>query len=162
MPNEPTELTFADNSLAIACTRGREAIVSRFRELLHREQLTDQQWRVLRILYDHAPMIAAELSDLSCIHKVSLSRIVAGLEQSDLIERTPSASDRRATVLCLTSAGTELMDRLTPIASGIYDGIVADFGIDRYQELLLLLRELAAINDTDPANAAKASQHHSP
>lgn len=147
MSIEHDELSYAERSLAIACTRGREAIVARFRDLLNQEDLTEQQWRVLRILYDRSPAIGAEVSELTCIHKASLSRIINSLEQSGVVKRSPSTDDRRAALIVLTADGTALMDRLIPIASDIYDGIVSDLGIDRYRQLLSLLEELAHIND---------------
>ena len=146
---DPHDLDYAERSLAIACTRGREAIVTRFRGLLHQENLTEQQWRVLRILNDHGAMIIAELTKLSCIHKASMSRIIASLEQAGLIEKRASETDARARRLGLSKSGAAMMKRLMPIADEIYDGIIADFGAVKYKQLLSLLRDLSRINSCD-------------
>lgn len=146
-PRAPADMSYAERSLAIACTRGREAIVIRFRDLLKKEGLTEQQWRVMRILNDHGPMIIAELTKLSCIHKASMSRIVASLESSGLLEKGQSADDARASVMALSKAGNSMMQRMVPIASRIYDGIIADLGVEKYRQLLTLLQDLAAINE---------------
>lgn len=126
---EPRDLAYAERSLAIACTRGREAIVTRFRDLLRQENLTEQQWRVLRILNDHGAMIIADLAKLSCIHKASLSRIIVSLERDGLVAKRASDTDARARYLGLSRSGSAMMQRLMPIADEIYDGIIADLGI---------------------------------
>lgn len=143
---KPQDLGYAERSLAIACTRGREAIVSRFRDLLHQEGLTEQQWRVLRILNDHGPLIIAELAKLSCIHKASMSRIIVGLSKIGVVEKNRCTTDARASVLGLTKSGTKMMERCMPVASTIYDEIIEDLGVERYRQLLSLLRDLASIN----------------
>lgn len=140
-------MAYAERSLAIACTRGREAIVIRFRTLLHAEKLTEQQWRILRILTDQGPMIGSDLTKLSCIHKASMTRIMSSLENIGYIQRTPSTSDKRASTVSLTESGTVLMERLIPIANEIYKGIVNDIGPLKYKRLLSLLQDLADINE---------------
>ena len=144
---EDLNMAYAERSLAIACTRGREAIVIRFKELLHAEKLTEQQWRILRILIDQGPMIGSDLTKLSCIHKASMTRIMSSLEKMGYVQRTPSGDDRRASTVSLSESGTELMERLMPVANEIYKGIVNDIGLVKYRRLLSLLQDLAEINE---------------
>lgn len=137
---------YTERSLAIACTRGREAIVKRFQALLASEGFTEQQWRVLRVLYDFEPVPLADLCRLCCIHKVSMTRIVRALMERDLVERAKQDNDRRAYDVSLTPAGRALLSRMTPIANRIYQGIAADLGQEKTRELLRLLKDLAEIN----------------
>lgn len=143
-------LMYVDRSLAVACTRGREAVVSRFRELLHREGFSEQQWRVLRILTDEGEKTSAEISALACIHKVSISRIVTSLEGRGLVSRRASETDARASYVSLTNEGRALMEPLVEEATEIHLKIGYEFGIERYEQLLLLLRQLAKINEDKP------------
>ena len=137
---------YTERSLAIACTRGREAIVRRFQKLLAAEGLTEQQWRTLRVLYDFEPVPLTELCGLCCIHKVSMTRILRALMERGLVRRERQSGDKRAYDVSLTDAGRTLLDRLTPIAHDIYRGISLDFGEKKTQMLLTLLRELSEIN----------------
>lgn len=130
-------------SLAIACTRGREAIVVRFKTMLAREKLTEPQWRVLRVLSDEGAMIGKELSERTCIHKASLSRIIPSMEASGWVERVQSDADARAQVVQLSHAGAKAMQRLLPEADEIYAGVITDLGEAKYKMLLDLLDELA-------------------
>jgi len=119
--------------------------VSRFRTILRDEELTEQQWRVLRVLHSESPLIASELCALTCIHKVSLTRIMRTLEERALLTRSIRRADRRAADVALTAKGRRLMNRLTPAADRIYEEIIEDFGAEKYQRLTKLLSEFAAL-----------------
>ncbi|MCA0921449.1 MarR family transcriptional regulator [Pseudooceanicola nanhaiensis] len=138
-----------DQSIAIACTRGREAVVRRFTFLLAQENFTEQQWRVMRILFDFEPIAMTLLCHRTCIHKVSMTRIVKTLEAKDLVERRFQEGNSKAFEIMLTDLGRQKMSRMTPIAEEIYDGIAADFGKEETAQLLALLDKLSRINDTD-------------
>lgn len=138
--------TYTDRSIAIACIRGREAVVSRFHDLLNKNNFTEQQWRVLRVLYDFEPIPSADLCRYCCIHKVSMARILKNLQERRLAVRTNSVVDQRAYIVSLTEEGRTLMSNMTPIATEIYKSITRDFGEEKAYLLLELLKELAAIN----------------
>lgn len=140
-------MLYSKRSMAIACTRGREAIVSRFRDLLQDADLTEQQWRVMRILFDQEPISGVDLSRLSCIHKASMTRIYASLERRKFIQRIQGLGDSRSNIVKLTKYGRDTMNTLMPKAQKIYLGIIEDFGLERYQLLLELLAELSEINN---------------
>ncbi|MCK9913274.1 MarR family transcriptional regulator [Microbacteriaceae bacterium K1510] len=139
-------MPYTDRSLAIACTRGREAIVARFQKLLAEHCFTEQQWRVLRVLYDFEPIASAELCRRSCIHKVSMARILKALAARGLARRERSKIDLRGYQVSLTDKGRRLLHKLTPTATDIYAGITADFGPEKTRLLLELLTDLAKIN----------------
>ena len=143
------DLQYVDRSLAVACTRGREAVVSRFRPLLKEAEISEQQWRVLRILLDQGQKNSSELCDLACIHKVSISRIVNSLERRNFVERFADPGDARASFVDLTAEGKAIMLPLVRRATEIHEQIASDFGIDRYEQLLSLLQKLARINDDE-------------
>lgn len=150
MENDSTRIELKDQSLlrrplAIACTRGREAIVVRFKDMLARERLTEQQWRVLRVLADEGAMIGTELSERTCIHKASLSRIIPSMEAAGWLTRTQSDADARAQIVQLSRSGAEAMDRLLPEADEIYAGVIAELGEAKYAMLLELMDDLARL-----------------
>ena len=75
-----------------------------------------------------------------------MSRIMVNLEKAGRLEKRPCDNDARASILALTESGTSMMKRLMPVASKIYDGIIADLGVERYRQLLSVLRNLAKTN----------------
>ena len=61
--HEAQMLQKTQRSLPIALLRARETLMSRFRPLLAAHNVTEQQWRVLRVLYEAGPLNATQISD---------------------------------------------------------------------------------------------------
>ena len=70
------------------------------------------QLRVLGILRDRQLRITA-IADYLGLEKSTLSGLIDRAEKRALVERTPSATDRRAVEVRLTATGRELGERLT-------------------------------------------------
>lgn len=139
------EPPYSERSLAIACTRGRQAVVSHFQKLLADAKLTEQQWRTLRIIYDYGPIGVADVCRYSCIHKVSMGRIIKALMERGIVDRTRNPNDQRAYDVMLTTQGKAMLDQMTPEASRISRQIAERFGEEKSALLLSLLRELAEL-----------------
>ena len=89
-----TQMRDLDKSLAIALLRAREATMSHFRPRLARHELTEQQWRVIRVLADSgkAALDATEIATRSVILTPSLTRILRTLEDRGVIVRSTHRS----------------------------------------------------------------------
>ncbi len=149
-PNDEREvlrLGFANASIPIATTRAAEAVKIRFRHILHREDLTEQQWRCLRLLFDLGPLSQTELANLSCIHKVSMSRIIPALEAKGWTVRHADPGDKRASIVELSQSGRAKLEPIVAEAEVIAAKIVKDYGQTKYYALLSLLDDLSKIND---------------
>lgn len=136
---------YSERSLAIACTRGRQAVVSHFHELLVEANLTEQQWRVLRVVSDYEPVALTEVCEYCCIHKVSMTRIIRTLIERGFITRKRNIEDRRAYDIALTPVGRAFLEDYTPRANIISRQIVERFGVGKSAQLITLLKELAAL-----------------
>jgi DNA-binding MarR family transcriptional regulator len=67
------------------------------------------QIATLATLDRHGPLTPRELADHEKVQPPSMTRILAGLEERALIERTPHASDGRQHLVSLTKAALELI-----------------------------------------------------
>ena len=69
-----------EGSLPLALLRTREAVMARFRPHVARHGVTEQQWRVIRVLAaaDEA-LEAGTIAERACIMPPSLSRILKTL-----------------------------------------------------------------------------------
>jgi DNA-binding MarR family transcriptional regulator len=67
------------------------------------------QIATLGTLDRHGPLTPRELADHEKVQPPSMTRILAGLEERQLIERTPHASDGRQHLVSLTKAATNLL-----------------------------------------------------
>ena len=72
-------------ALPIALLRAREAVMARFRPILQARDVTEQQWRVIRVLGEESPLDASEVADRACVLAPSLTRIIKALEERALI-----------------------------------------------------------------------------
>lgn len=138
-------------SLPIALLRAREAVMMRFRPVLAAYDITEQQWRVIRVLAEHSPLDASELAERACVLSPSLTRIIRALEERGLIARDRDSEDARRVLLTLAPAGIGLIRKVTPGSRAVYAEIEARYGQERMDQLLELLAELAALKPEDTA-----------
>jgi homoprotocatechuate degradation regulator HpaR len=136
---------YAEHSLALACLRAREAVVSNFSPILQELNVTEQQWRVMRITYEYQELPFAELCHLSCIHKVSMARIVSALSDLGWMKKEKSPSDMRAYNVALTAKGRDIATRAADATQEIYNDIFERYGRNKAELLLELLKDLEKI-----------------
>jgi homoprotocatechuate degradation regulator HpaR len=135
-----------ERSLPLALLRARENLMRRFRPLLAEHDLTEQQWRVLRVLDDSAsPLSVGEISAQAVLLGPSLSRILAALERRGLLRRRHDSHDNRRSEIELTSAGHRLVARIAPTSEAAYRHLEADFGEEDLRLLEAALERLAHV-----------------
>jgi len=128
--------------LPIALLRARERVMGPIRAMLSDVGITEQQWRVLRVLHEAGPQEPTRIADRACLLLPSLTRILHKLSEKGLIERTPDRLDRRKQVISITGHGAALIADNLATSIEIMDRIKAEMGEDRYEALLDLLNVL--------------------
>ena len=103
-------------SLPMALTRARDAVMRYIRPPLREHELTEQQWRVLRMLARKGPLEPTALAHLSFLLAPSLSRILRDLVERRLIERRPLKTDLRRSVISIAPAGLRLLRTVAPLS----------------------------------------------
>lgn len=136
------DLPHSRRSLPFALLRARENVMAPIREMLAASGITEQQWRVLRVLSDNGPMDASRLSDRASLLLPSLTRIAQNMEANGLITRTTDTQDRRRLVLAITPAGQKVLDDNRAQAARIAQRFEDVLGRDRLDELLDMLARL--------------------
>jgi homoprotocatechuate degradation regulator HpaR len=129
-------------TLPMALLRAREVVMARFRPMLARRDVTEQQWRVLRVLNEAGPLEATELAERANVLAPSLTRMLKTLEQRDFITRHRVDGDGRRAALAIAPAGLALIEELAPERHAIYQDIERRYGKERLTRLLDLLEEL--------------------
>jgi len=129
-------------SLPMALLRAREAVMERFRPSLRDNEVTDQQWRVLRAHYDHGAMDLGDLAEICCLLKPSLSRIIRDLEARNLLLRKIDKSDQRRSVVSIRSDGKTLIEKVGPHSEQRYREIAEQFGAKDLEDLYGKLENL--------------------
>lgn len=124
-------------------------MVGRFRRIFRTADLTDTQWRTLRVLDDHGKLSFSKLSTDAVIPKPSLSRILVNLEGRGFVSRSEQVHDLRQVDLSLTDAGKAIVESLSPLIEAEYVHISNEVGTERIDaiasELHYLIESLSSV-----------------
>lgn len=137
------KLRATSRALPIALLRARETVMGQIRPMLADAGVTEQQWRVLRVLVEDGPMDPTDIADKSCLLLPSLTRILKYLEENGLVTRARHQTDGRRFVVEITAKGQGLIAENAKISNRIYSEIETAFGAEKMDDLLDLLDELA-------------------
>lgn len=132
------------DSLTIALLQAREAAMSYFRPIVKRHNLTEQQWRIVRILAESPSMDFHDLAYRACILRPSLTGILTRMERDGLVLRLKPINDQRKLYISLTKEGQALYNRAQTQIEEAYRQIEAQFTAEKMQQLTHLLEEFIA------------------
>tara|TARA_B110000208_G_scaffold70455_1_gene90820 strand:- start:288 stop:728 length:441 start_codon:yes stop_codon:yes gene_type:complete len=142
MTKPSSQLPSTNRSLPIALMRSREKVMAPIREMLKASGITEQQWRVLRILSEFGPQDLTEIAAKASLLMPSLSRIIRKLGEDELIIRAKDLDDRRRQTVVIAPAGKQIIDNNLAQATKIVVEFQHRLGTDRFELLLDLLAEL--------------------
>ena len=131
-----------EEALPIALLRTREAVMAKFRPHLAEHGMTEQQWRVIRVVQQRPGIDATALSEACCILMPSLSRMLKNLESDGLLIRNKVEGDMRRQVITLTQQGSDLFAKMAPKSEEIYAEIEAQIGKSEMGQLIEQLQSL--------------------
>lgn len=144
-------------SLAGTLLAAREAVMAPIRPLLREAGVTDQQWRVLRVLADGGPLDAGGIAERALLYSPSVTRIVRELTERGLLSRNTSDSDRRRSVIEITSAGRELVRRTAERTARLLVAYGDTFGRERLDRFVAEAAALAeALSRFAPSDAGES------
>ena len=129
-------------SLPIALIRSREKVMGPIRDMLKASRITEQQWRVLRVLSETGPQDLTQISDKASLLLPSLSRIIRKLLDGGLVVSSINSRDRRRQTVVITPEGQKIIDDNLPQATKIAEELQHHLGTERYEQLLDLLAAL--------------------
>ena len=141
--HEIAECALAWQTLRMAHDRVAQRLGS---ELASACGLAINEFDVLLFLRSHPQeqVRIGALLDAVPLSQPALSRLVARLEARGLLARTDAESDGRAVVVCLTEAGTALIDRALLIhARVVHETLTSKFSQAERTALLRTLNQIA-------------------
>jgi homoprotocatechuate degradation regulator HpaR len=130
-------------SLPMMLYRTLDAVMPRFRKIFNDFGLTEQQWRVLRVLWETDDVTIKDLADFTLIAAPSLVGIVDRLERDGLVMRQRSTTDRRKVNVLVTTAGAELEDRIMPRVASAYVELKQSVDAETWSQVLVGLQRIA-------------------
>ncbi len=122
-----------------------DAVMPRFRAIFKEFGLTEQQWRVLRVLWERRTISFGELAGLTHISPPSLVGVVDRLRLMGLLDKQRCQNDRRVVNVQITAAGQALEQQVMPRVDQAYRDLQASVDPATWSVLLQGLQELAAV-----------------
>lgn len=142
MTTHKENLPSTTRSLPIALIRAREKVMVPIRGMLSQSGITEQQWRILRVLEEFGPLDATKLSEAACLLVPSQTRIVQTLVAKGYVTRTPDTVDRRRQTVAITKSGRRIIDDNLDQARDIAKHFETVLGKKKLKTLLDLLADL--------------------
>lgn len=154
-PPQVAHLRDLSRSLPMALMRARESVMQYFRPHHRKHGITEQQWRVLRVLHREGEIEIADLAHQTVLLAPSLSRILRDLVATGMVIRRPVEHDLRRSLVSLGPAGIAVLAKVAPLSEASFATIVDRFGKQRLNELFHLLNDLEQALDTEEDAAAR-------
>ena len=132
-------------SLPMMLYRALDAVMPRFRRIFNEFGLTEQQWRVLRVLWETEEIAFRELSDITLIPAPSLVGVIDRLSNQGLVDRRRSKEDRRNVFVFATADGRHLHEQVRPKVDKAYADLRGSIDKHDWNELISSLERIAAI-----------------
>jgi len=150
------DLPLVHRNLPLLLLQARERVINRFRPLLNAQHITEQQWRIVRLLLESGPLEPRQIGEACSISSPSLAGVLARMENLDLIARQRFDTDQRRVRVSLTDRSRALAERIAPQIEAAYAAIEARIGTEFTQRMYATLdRLIAALDDEAAATGAR-------
>lgn len=145
MPPAPPASPFTHRNLPRLLLEAREAVMAHTRPSLRERGLSDQQWRVLRVLGEHGTVETGRIAREAFILGPSLTGVLARMERDGLVQRAQDEQDARRTVVRATARGKRLVKRLSAAVEAHYGWLESALGKRKLAQLYALLDQVIAL-----------------
>src|SRR5574343_852716 len=144
---------FVHRNLPRLLLQAREAVMAHTRPSLREHGLSDQQWRVLRVLGEHAHDPAGietgRVAREAYLLGPSLTGVLSRMERDGLIARERCPQDARRTVVRATALGLDKVQALSRTIEAHYSWMEQQLGKAKLCQLYALLDEVIAMEDPE-------------
>jgi homoprotocatechuate degradation regulator HpaR len=137
---------FVHRNLPRLLLQAREAVMTHTRPSLREHGLSDQQWRVLRVLGEHANskdgaegVETGRVAREAFLLGPSLTGVLTRMERDGLIERSRCPQDARRTVVRATALGLSKVAKLSEAIEAHYAWMESELGKQKLAQLYQLL-----------------------
>ncbi len=139
---------FTHRNLPGLLLQARESLMAQRRPHLREQGLSDQQWRVLRVLDAHSGdgLETGRIAREAQLLGPSLSGVLARMERDGLVVRQRDPADARRSVVLPTPQGRALVQALSAPIEAHYGHLETHLGQDKLAQLYDLLDELIALH----------------
>lgn len=125
--------------------------MSRFRPVLNRHGVTEQQWRILRVLLDEDGLEPRQLCERCLISSPSIAGVLMRMEEAGLIQRERMEHDQRRVKVTVTATTKKLGKSIGTMIEREYLALEKRVGVKQLQQVYDTLDTL--LQHLDPPTA---------
>ena len=152
---------FIHRNLPRLLLQARESVMGHTRPSLRAQGVSDQQWRVLRVLGEHAHDSGVETGRVAkeaFLLGPSLTGVLTRMERDGLIERQRCPQDARRTVVRATEVGLAKVQALSHSIEAHYAWMEGQLGKTALQDLYALLDQVIALEGDGPVAPTESTR----
>ncbi|MGP3928731.1 MarR family winged helix-turn-helix transcriptional regulator [Nonomuraea sp. KM88] len=135
------------SSLAYLLSRAERSVNRGLAAALAGEDVTVEQWRIMRALADGRGDSMGELAAAVLMPHPTLTKAIDRLIERALVYRGPSKGDRRRVAVFVSDRGAELLARVDGAVAEHHGLVAVAFGAERTERLMSDLEGLVAVLD---------------
>jgi len=129
-------------NLPLLLLHARERVIAHFRPVLNAHGITEQQWRIVRLLLESGALEPHQIGELCRLSSPSLAGVLTRMEQMGWVNRHRLAVDQRRVRVSLTPRSRALAAQMAPKIEAIYAQIEERLGKDFSDAFYRTLDEL--------------------
>ncbi len=152
----PKSTRLHHRNLPLLLLQARERVISHFRPILNANGVTEQQWRIVRVLYEVPSLEPREIVELCRISSPSMAGVLARMEELGLVLRRRLPHDQRRVRVSLTPRARAMAGRMAPLIDATYRRIERKIGAEfseRFQQAIDRLLSSLGAHEPGPAGA---------
>src|SRR3569832_48065 len=101
-------------NLPLLLLQARERVISYFRPILNAHGITEQQWRIVRVLLEVPALEPRQIGELCAISSPSMAGVLERMEQAGYVSRRRVEHDQRRVLVSLTAKSRQLAAQMAP------------------------------------------------
>jgi homoprotocatechuate degradation regulator HpaR len=155
-------------NLPLLLLQARELVIVHFRPLLNANGITEQQWRIVRVLVETGPLEPREIGGYCRLSSPSLAGVLSRMEELGFVTRKRLTHDQRRVRVSLTARSRALAARMAPQIEATYQHVEQLIGTDLSSQFYRVLDDVIAVLEplsppggTCRVITASASSEHS-
>ena len=136
-----------DRSLPMMLHRTLDSIIPKYRTAFNEHGISEQQWRILRVLWEENISTTSRLAKKTLLPAPSMVGFIDRMFAKGLLKRKRDTKDRRVVYVSLTDLGEALLQTLIPKIDNIYEQIISHCDSNSWSTMIDTMQTIIDMSD---------------
>ncbi len=150
VPTPPVERRFVEDYLPALLAQASRLISNEFHQVARQHGFSVSEWRVMATLAGGEPVSIGRLAQVATLKQPTVTRMLDRMAAKGHVERLPHESDRRITLVRITTAGERTVKQLMDLAREHETRVLEPFGLASAEALKTTLRRMIELHEGAP------------